>query len=63
MAMELKFNKCTYEQALEYYRNNEDFQRYVQMYAQNRTETETECLQHDLVQTVAYLYKQNGGSI
>lgn len=63
MAMELKFKKCSYEDTLEYYRSNEDFHRYVEMYAKNSNRSQIECLEHDLVQTVAYLYRQNGGNI
>jgi len=63
MAMELKFEKLGYAETKEYAERNEEMMRYIEMYSRNRDLTFEEACQHDIVQTVAFLYKKNGGCI
>lgn len=61
--MELKFDKLSFDETINYANENEDMKAYVERYCKTRKISFEEACKHDIVQTVAWLYRKNGGKI
>lgn len=61
--MDLYLEKLSYEETKAYYEESEDMRTYVELCIRGRDITVDEVLKHDIVQTVAWLKRNNGGNI